>query len=382
MTAFPPKASCGRSRYFDFLFIAPVRSAAMSAVDPSARRSARAFAAPPVGRQNRFYMWRASDTAPSRFDPAQLEFDERAGDVRYFAGVARELDERLRAAGLTVLLTWQLDAFDPGLAGAIVLLVGDEKHQLPSYAPAVRAIFKTGGTRRNPLRDTLATSPAVRWRLLLRELRNMLLATRRRGLARSGAAPVFELPMGYFGLTEVDWVAPRDRPLDVFFAGSIEAAGGFTVRPRLAARREMARALEHARQRLPAMRVEYRTAGPFANPTDTLGPESYSRRLMSAKIALCPRGNFDETFRLVEAAKSGCVAITERLPARRYHRGCPAVQLDAWDQLPDALERLLSDPNELAERATAMRAWWDEQLAEPAVARYIVTTLDRRAVPR
>ena len=56
MTAFPPKASCGRSRYFDFLFIAPVRSAAMSAVDPSARRSAGALAAPPVGRQNRFYM--------------------------------------------------------------------------------------------------------------------------------------------------------------------------------------------------------------------------------------------------------------------------------------------------------------------------------------
>ena len=326
---------------------------------------------------NRFYIWRVADPEPTRFDPAALLQDEGHGDVRYFAGVARELDERLAGRGLSFLLTWHIDAFDPGLTDAVVLLIGDEKYQTPSYAPSLRAIFKTGGTRRNPLRHTLACSRAVAWRLLLRELRNMLLTIRRRGIAASAGAPMFEMPMGYFGLTDVEWIDAERRPLDVFFAGSIEAGGGFTLRPRLAARREMSQALEDTRRRLPSMRVDCRTSGPFANPTETLDPETYSRRLMSAKIALCPRGNFDETFRLVEAAKSGCVAITERLPARWYYRGCPAVQLDAWRQLPDVLERLLSNAGELEQRAAAMRAWWDEQLSEPAVARYVAATINK-----
>ncbi len=334
-----------------------------------------------VLQENRFYIWRAADPAPTRFDPAVLERDERTSDVRYFAAVARELDERLGPIGLSLLLTWRLDAFDADLADAIVVLVGDEKYQTPSYAPSVRAIFKTGGTRRNPLRDTLATSRSVRWRLLLRELRNVLLAVRRRGLAPPHGAAMFEVPMGYFGLTDVPWIAYADRPIDVFFAGSIEAGDGFTIRPRLAARREMSQALEQAARCLPALRVDCRTSGPFHNPAETLDPETYSRRLMNAKVALCPRGNFDETFRLAETARSGCVAITERLPARWYHRDCPAVQLGAWRQLPDVLTRLLSDPEALAERATAMRTWWDERLSEPAVAEYIAATLDLRPRP-
>ena len=262
-----------------------------------------------------------------------------------------------------------------------MFLVGDEKHRLPSYAPAVRAIFKTGGTRRNPLRDTLATSPAVRWRLLLRELRNMLLTARRRGLARSGAAPVFELPMGYFGLTEVDWVAPRDRPLDVFFAGSIEAAGGFTVRPRRppAARwrghSSRAPATAGDARRVPDRRTVRQPDGhPWSGELLAPADERKDRTLPARQLRrdVPPRRSREVGM----CRDHGAVAGTA------VHRGCPAVQLDAWDQLPDALERLLSDPDELAERATAMRAWWDEQLAEPAVARYIVTTLDRRAVPR
>ena len=353
----------------------------MNVVDHSTGSTTQALASTPVRGQNRFYIWQIADSVPVRFDPSRLELGAGAGDVRYFAGVARELDERLGAAGVTVLLTWQLDAFDPRLGDAVVLLVGDEKYQTPSYAPSVHAIFKTGGTRRNPLRETLASSPAVRRRLLLREVRNVLLAIRRRAHRQPDGAPMFEVPIGYFSLTEVEWLAPQQRALDVFFAGSIEAGNGFTVRPRLVARREMLSALECARQRLPTMRVDCRGAGPFANPTDTLDPESYSRRLMNARIALCPRGNLDETFRLVEAAKSGCVAITERLPARWYHRSCPAVQLSAWHQLPDALERLLSDRQELEQRSTAMRGWWDEQLSESAVARYIVATLNGQHEP-
>ncbi len=324
--------------------------------------------------QNRFLIWEAGAGAPRSLDPFRSHPEAAAGDLAYFDGVVRELDRALAGRGLTFVLTWHLDAFEPALRDSIVLLIGDEMYQTPSYATDVRAIFKTGGTRPNPLRDTLRLEPAIRWRVLLRELRNAT-RSRRRPRGRGNAAPIFELPMGVFGLREVDWLELDQRPVDVFFAGSIESQSGFTVRPRLAARRQMAGALRAASAALPGIKVDCTSSGPFANPTEMLDGRAYSRRLMASKIALCPRGNFDETFRLCEAAKCGCVAITERLPRRWYNAGAPAIQLDRWQQLPATLEALLADPPELALRAAAMRRWWGERLSERAAAAYIVEAL-------
>jgi hypothetical protein len=108
-----------------------------------------------------------------------------------------------------------------------------------------------------------------------------------------------------------------------------------------------------------------------------LSASAYTARLMQAKIALCPRGNFDETFRLVEAAKAGCVAIVERLPKRWYNRDSPAVQLDRWSSLPEVLDELLADGQGLARRSDQMRAWWTQSLSERAAADFIAGVLDR-----
>jgi hypothetical protein len=137
----------------------------------------------------------------------------------------------------------------------------------------------------------------------------------------------------------------------------------------------MAAALAAAQARLPRLTVSYSSSGPFANPGEMLDPIDYSRWLMRSRIALCPRGNFDETFRLGEAARSGCVAIVERLPERWYNRGAPAIALDRWSLLPATLERLLADPGALAARSQQMRAWWNERLSETAAARYIASAL-------
>lgn len=324
--------------------------------------------------RNRFFLWGMHDLGPSELSPSDPVNGDP--DLRYFLGVARELDRALADQGLTFLLTWHLDRFEERFRDSVVILVNDEQYQLPSYAGQVRAVFKTGGVHRNPWRSTLALPPAVASRTLLREARNIGLTWQRRLTVRqTRGAPVHPIPLGFFRLEDVPAVPFDERPVDVFFAGSAEHKP-FTVRPRLAARWQMAAALEEAQQRLPELRVDFTNGGPFANPASMLAPDAYSARLMRARIVLCPRGNIDETYRLMESARSGCVAITERLPARWYYEHTPAIQVDRWETLPEVLRGLLADPGALAARAEAMRAWWADDLSERAVASYIAREID------
>jgi hypothetical protein len=123
----------------------------------------------------------------------------------------------------------------------------------------------------------------------------------------------------------------------------------------------------------PQLRFEHFSSG------TALGPEAYSRLLMDTKVALCPRGNFDETFRLVEAARAGCVAVAESVPQRWYNRGAPVLPITDWRRLPEVLERAFADPAGLARRSEQMAGWWREQLSEGAVARYVAERV--REVP-
>ena len=89
---------------------------------------------------------------------------------------------------------------------------------------------------------------------------------------------------------------------------------------------------------------------------------------MQTRLAPCPRGGFRETYRLFEAAASGCVPITEPLPQRRYYEGCPAVQLLSWSLLPAAAFRLLADPEQLRNRQQAALEWWSKRCSPKATA--------------
>jgi hypothetical protein len=297
--------------------------------------------------------------------------------MRYYYGLAREIDRLLPRRGIDFLFTWHLDRFDERFQGCVVILMCEDKYQVPAYAGEVRAIFKNTGTKPNPITAILKLPPAIAWRELLRRSRNQVVATRRRGfMPGSTTAPMFEIPLGYLMLDDVQFVPISQRPVDVFFAGSVESERGFTVRPRLVARRQMVAALETARRKLPDLRIDYASAGPFANPDQMMDSLEYSTRLMQAKIALCPRGNVEETFRLGEAARSGCVTVAERLPGRWYNRGTPAIQIRSWKALPSILEATLADPTRLVDLSERMRQWWDESLSEATVARFISTSLE------
>lgn len=330
---------------------------------------------------NRFFIWEINAEQPREFVPGTEAAHGGDPDIRYFTGLAAELRPLLSGDDL-VLITWHLDRFEDRFRGAIVLLINDEQYQLPAYAGLVRAVFKTGGTTRNPLRDTLALHPAIASRTLLREARNVGRSlVRRRRTPQTRGAPVYAVPLGYLRLTDVPVLPFADRPTDVFFAGSVESERGLTLRPRLVARRQMAQAVAVAQAQLPSSRIEYSNGGPMANPGASLDGAEYSERLSRARIVLCPRGNFDETFRLMEAARCGCVTVTERLPQRWYYRDSPAVEVDRWSTLPATLAALLADPDALAARGARMREWWDASLCEAAVARYIADRLGCATVP-
>jgi hypothetical protein len=158
----------------------------------------------------------------------------------------------------------------------------------------------------------------------------------------------------------------------VFFAGTAPKLGYASPRPSVAARLQLAEAIRKAEADLPAWKFEHaltRTAQVL------YGPAEYSARMMNARIVPCPRGNFDETYRLFEAAKSGCVIVSEPLPDRWYYRNAPVLELRSWSELPALLLSLDRDRERIRELAEATRRWWDDCICEQAVARYMVAQL-------
>jgi hypothetical protein len=181
-----------------------------------------------------------------------------------------------------------------------------------------------------------------------------------------------ELPLGYFQLRDVEPAPVEQRPVDVFFAG-VQAVSGWTLRASVAARKQMTAGLAAAQTALPQYRIESLLTA--FESGKRLSPEDYTQALANAKIALAPRGNFDETFRLFEAAKMGCIIVSDPLPQRWYYQGCPVIPILNWSILPEVLKGLLADPAKLAELSLRTGQWWNSTLSESAVAKHIAQQL-------
>ena len=295
-------------------------------------------------------------------------------DLRYFVRILQELDHLLPAAGLTFFLTWHLDDFHEAMDDAIVLMVGDEQNQTPAFHRRVRVIYKTGGIRRSPLREILRLPASLAWRILLRDARDWAIQVKRRlnGRLRGHlVTPMYEIPYGPGALTDIDPLPIGQRPVDVFFYGG--TAPGWTLRTKFIARRQLAAAVEAARVALPQYRMELRSGD---RAGEWLSCEAYTQALANTKIALSPRGNCDaETYRIFEAAKLGCVIVSEPLPSRWYYRECPVISIPAWSALPEVLTSLLNDPARLAQLSLRTRQWWDSMVSEAALAKFIAQNL-------
>jgi hypothetical protein len=324
------------------------------------------------GMRNRFFLWLYNYQAPVEIDWGRLPGDLPPNDVRYYLGILQHVDALLPEAGRTFVLTWHLDAFHEVMKDAIVLLIGDEYQQIPSYQRRVRAIFKNGGVRGEPLSKGLQKPLPLAWRVMVRDARSTMVRAKRwckRESPRRVVTPMYEIPAGYHSLLPVEPAAIETRPLDVFFAGTPASSGrmGFW-RASAETRKMMTCALDRAQAEIPGSHIECM----LVSVNDgRLPPEVYTQKLASAKIALAPRGNMEETNRLIEGAKLGCVVISEPLPARWYFRDCPAVILRDWFDLPGIVKNLLANPAKLAVLSARGTRWWESAVAEPAVAKFI-----------
>ncbi len=333
--------------------------------------------------RNRFFLWLYNYPAPVEIDWGRLPGDLPPNDVRYYLGILQYFDTLNPDGGLTFVLTWHFDAFHEVMKDAIVLLIGDEYQQVPRYQCRMRAIFKNGGVRRRePFRKALHMPLPLAWRVMVRDARSSIIRARRwwqRESPRRIVTPMYEIPAGYHSLLEVEPAPIEMRPLDVFFAGTPATSGrmGFW-RASAMTRKLMTRALARAQAEIPSAKIECMMVSVNSG---RLNPEIYTQKLSSAKIALAPRGNMEETNRLIEGAKLGCVVISEPLPARWYFRDCPAVVLRDWAELPGIVKSLLNDQERMQSLSAQGKKWYDAMVAEKAVAKFITQQLKEMQIP-
>jgi hypothetical protein len=82
-----------------------------------------------------------------------------------------------------------------------------------------------------------------------------------------------------------------------------------------------------------------------------------------------------ETSRIHEAMRYGCIVISQRLPDEWYLRGCPAIVLDDWKELPSVVHHLLGNPSRMQDLHRRSLDWWQTVTSPDAVARHIASKL-------
>ena len=99
---------------------------------------------------------------------------------------------------------------------------------------------------------------------------------------------MFELPLGYHKLVDVPAVPFDQRATDVFFAGALAPPMKVELRPSIAARRQMMKAIDEAKRTLPGRNIDC-TLQPLRGK---FTPRDYSHNLMNAKDCALPAGQF------------------------------------------------------------------------------------------
>ena len=345
--------------------------------------------------RHRYFACLGDGTEPIPFSPPDFERTSHP-DARYFARVLAEMEPRLARDRLTFYLTWdvrQLPSYGPDV---VAVVVGDEAARIPPYFHRIGATFKGHGSRptlgvaRPGFLSSLGGAAALE--LLEKQLIGIpgvinrgRQAIRARSLRPPRLPGVFPIPLGYFQQVERPLIPILARPVDVFFAGSVQhfVGGNAPLARRLIpsakviARKQMLDGLDAARRQMPDLRIDLSVSRGFADP-EALSPERYSDRLMAARICLAPRGNAPETLRAFEGMRIGSVVLCDPLPRRHwFYRGAPVVQVEDWRRLPDLLAEILSDADGLEQRHQAALSWWRERCGEEAVGAYMADRINR-----
>lgn len=109
-----------------------------------------------------------------------------------------------------------------------------------------------------------------------------------------------------------------------------------------------------------------------------LGSEKYSEIMSNTKIALVPCGSASlDTFRYYEAAKCGCVIISDKQNNYEFMEGAPHIPIDDWTLLDVLIDSLLSKPTDLNKISDDTYSFWEKQLSPAAAADFMLKTLEK-----
>lgn len=98
----------------------------------------------------------------------------------------------------------------------------------------------------------------------------------------------------------------------------------------------------------------------------------YLQILQSSKLAFCPAGwRSNESFRMIEAAKSGCIIAATELIPHWYNINSPYIKIDSWNDISIIDEILSRSEKELQQLSNATIDWYNECLSSKAIARYV-----------
>jgi hypothetical protein len=101
--------------------------------------------------------------------------------------------------------------------------------------------------------------------------------------------------------------------------------------------------------------------------------------LADCRICVSPRGNFQETYRLYEAARQGCVVLCDAPPDEWFFADAPFVIVKDWSKCAALASELLFHPHRLQELSNRTRRWWLQVASPSAVARKIAQAMVGRA---
>lgn len=315
-----------------------------------------------------------------------------AGVGPFFALAMEEVGRALGGLGLTFIFTANFRTLPEYGPKVIAFVMSEENGLVPTYTGRVGAVFKCYGARPHFFRVPAFSNPALALPCLARNLKTsvkwLLSYAKWKGAAPAGAKiKVHHIPLGYHSRPK-PMPAFRDRPWDVFFAGSIrhdvQEKCWRLKNPKEISRGQLLQAVGRLRERHPNIRlrlltsqgfVPHAVAWGFVEPSSVFSEHDYMTEMGNAKICLSPRGTSCETFRHFEAAAMGTVVICEDLPSSYFYNDAPFLRVTNWRELDGLLPKLLADPAGLEKRHRDTLAWWRRHGEPASLARVILDAL-------
>lgn len=339
-----------------------------------------------------YFRWRGPEHGPRVELPPGPERDETMNaEWRYPLAVLAEAEKGLEGERLRFYLTKNPNELPEYGNHIVAVLWQEERCKIPRYARHVRGVIRC--LRERPFlgfhpRLGINKYEAV---LCFQYVRDQVTHWRSRYHVSSppadwparihNAPSVLTIPLGYHSQEELPQIPMAERNLDAFFTGELRTQTRWrdyrhwTSDSKTQSRLQLWAAMLELKKSS-EWRIEMADISGGNDGPKTPLFNSYSQRMMNTRICLAPRGTVDETFRMYEGLRAGCLVITNMLPDEPFLKDAPVIQVDHWKVLPALMKRYARDLDALEHYRQAGLAFWGNRLSEPVIGAQVAKFLN------